>query len=559
MIENYDLREIIYESELIKIYRGYRTNSIDSLSPPTIIGKTVNENHSDRLLAKKIKNEYEILRFLEHPNIVKVYQLETYNSMPILVMEDIPYGTLSNYLISNSLNLQQFLEISITLCNILEYLHSQSIIHKDINPHNILYNPTLKILKLIDFNISQKVSSSITGNKYINRLEGNPYYLSPEQTGRLNRAPDYRTDFYSLGITFYEMLTRKRPFSGKNAMEIIHAHIAKKADDLTKYNKQVPQILSEIVQKLMEKNPEQRYHSARGIRVDLETCLEHYKSQGVFFSFSLGTKDVFDKLILPERIVGRDSELSHLHDVYTALREEPEQAQIVQIIGKSGIGKTSLIKSFSKSLNTDDAFFLSGKYEQLSQSPLLAFIEMLHNLIEQITNLPIYLKTHLLEQMKLSLNENGKIITDLVPEMETIIGVQTNLEELSQKESENRFFYTIKLFLESITSSGFYLILFFDDIQWMDSASINLLNFIKKEIGRTLIIVSYRTKEIHLNQNVIELLNQIDQEEKGHSKLYLYHRKSRLDDEPSSRTHRRYSFFHTREIEPNAFKRIIQI
>ncbi|GGA16292.1 hypothetical protein CYANOKiyG1_30480 [Okeania sp. KiyG1] len=217
----------------------------------------------------------------------------------------------------------EFLEVGITLCNALEILYRERIIHKDIKPSNILINPHTKEIKLIDFSIASLLPKETQTLINPHVLEGTLAYISPEQTGRMNRGIDYRTDFYSLGVTFYELLTGKLPFQSKDPMELVHCHIAKTPPLVNEINSEIPSVLSEIVEKLMAKNAEDRYQSTLGLKYDLENCLTQLQQTGQIKNFEIGRRDVSDRFIIPDKLYGREAEIETLLQAFERVSNSP--------------------------------------------------------------------------------------------------------------------------------------------------------------------------------------------------------------------------------------------
>ncbi|MGL5063096.1 MAG: protein kinase domain-containing protein, partial [Microcoleus sp.] len=309
----------IYESANSLIYRGIR----DRDDRPVML-KMLKEDYPTPQELVRYKHEYEITRSLNFDGAIAAYGIENYQRTLVIILED--FGGLSLKQLMNNpvgavplclpqppcLSLPEFLNIAIKTVEILGNIHSSNIIHKDINPANIVFNPETGQVKIIDFGISTQLTRENPTLKNPNVLEGTLAYMSPEQTGRMNRTLDYRTDFYSLGVTFYEILSGKLPFETKDAMELVHCHIAKVPIPLHQIKKEIPQALSDIVMKLMAKTAEERYHSAWGIKADLESCLTQLQTTGNISEFLLGTADISDKFQIPQKLYGREAEVETL-------------------------------------------------------------------------------------------------------------------------------------------------------------------------------------------------------------------------------------------------------
>ncbi|WP_410477572.1 serine/threonine protein kinase [Nostoc sphaeroides] len=299
-IPGYQVSEELYNGSRTLVYRGYRET--DSLPVVIKLLKNLYPSFSELL---SFRNQYTIAKNINSPLIVQTYSLEPYQNGYALVMED--FGGISLKEWGDAINrtrewgvggsvesLMEFLQIAIALCNTLNILYRERIIHKDIKPANILINPETKEVKLIDFSIASLLPRETQTLINPNVLEGTLAYISPEQTGRMNRGIDYRTDFYSLGVTFYELLTGKLPFQSNDPMELVHYHIAKASSLAHEIKPEIPSVLSEVVKKLMEKNAESRYQSALGLKFDLENCLHQLQVTGSIESFEIASRDVCD-------------------------------------------------------------------------------------------------------------------------------------------------------------------------------------------------------------------------------------------------------------------------
>jgi serine/threonine protein kinase len=309
-IPGYRLSEELYNGSRTLVYRAIR--EIDSSS---VIIKLLKNPYPSFNELVQFRNQYTIAKNLNYPGIIQTYSVEPYNNGYALVMEDFGGISLQDYFArpqkEDSKFLQEFLQIAIALCNCLEILYKERILHKDIKPSNILINPETKQVKLIDFSIASLLPRETQTLINPHVLEGTLAYISPEQTGRMNRLIDYRTDFYSLGVSFYELLTGELPFSSNDAMELIHCHMAKMPTALEN-RKQIPQVLSDIIMKLMAKNAEDRYQNALGLKYDLKNCLTQLRETGEIKSFPIARRDVCDRLIIPEKLYGREQEVQTL-------------------------------------------------------------------------------------------------------------------------------------------------------------------------------------------------------------------------------------------------------
>ncbi|MBP0016186.1 MAG: serine/threonine protein kinase, partial [Cyanobacteria bacterium SBLK] len=303
-IQKYDFIQKLYDSANSLVYRGHQSDNNRS-----VIFKVLQQSYPSPEKLAWFKQEYETTRNLDLAGVVKAYSLENYQNQWMMVLEDFGGESLNRFIEKNPFTLPQFLPLAIKIVEIIGQVHQQQIIHKDINPSNLVWNPKTGQVKLIDFGISTVLSRENTTFRNPNLLQGTLAYISPEQTGRMNRSIDYRTDFYSLGVTFYEILTGRLPFPTEDALELVHCHIARQPLLPHECKPDIPLIISQIVGKLMAKNPEDRYQSASGLKADLEECLKQWQTKEQIDSFSLNQHDVCDRLQIPQKLYGREREI----------------------------------------------------------------------------------------------------------------------------------------------------------------------------------------------------------------------------------------------------------
>ena len=332
-----------------QLYAGSRTRVYRAIQEPetlAVVIKLLTDEYPNFNELLQFRNQYTISKNLNIPGIIHPLSLETYRNGYILVMEDAGEISLREYLKTTNISNLDFLAIAIQLTNILHDLHQNRVIHKDVKPANILINTQTKQVRLIDFSIASLLPKETQELKNPQVLEGTLAYISPEQTGRMNRGIDYRSDFYSLGVTFYELLTGKLPFISDDPMELVHCHIAKMPTalgnrELLNLNREeIPQVVSDIVMKLMAKNAEDRYQSALGLKYDLETCLEQLKETGKIIDFEIGQWDVCDRFLIPEKLYGRETEVATLLQAFE--RVANGNSEMILVAGFSGIGKTAV-------------------------------------------------------------------------------------------------------------------------------------------------------------------------------------------------------------------------
>jgi predicted ATPase/signal transduction histidine kinase/tRNA A-37 threonylcarbamoyl transferase component Bud32 len=528
IIPGYQVRKELYNGSRTIVYQAVR--EADNL--PVVIKLLKNSYPSCNELVK-FRNQYIIAKNLNFPGIIQTYSLEPYQNSYILVMEDFDGISLSEWIRKeDGGNLSDFLTIAISLCEILDVLYKQRIIHKDIKPSNILINPETKQVKLIDFCIASLLSRKTQTLISPNVLEGSLAYISPEQTGRMNRAIDYRSDYYSLGVTLYEYLTGELPFKSTGPMELVHCHIAKMPTFVSDVKSEIPPVIGEIIHKLLAKNADERYQNALGLKYDLETCLAQLQAKGEIKYFAIGKRDIGDRLIVPEKLYGREKEVEELLTAFNRVagvissnsNSEPESEggkirELILVTGCSGIGKTAVVNEVHKPIVKQRGYFIKGKFDQFNRNiPFYAFVQAFRDLMGQLlsesdTQLLSW-KKNILE----ALGDNGQVVIEVIPELERIIGQQPPIAKISGTAAQNRFNLLFQKFIQVFTTKEHPLVIFLDDLQWADLASLNLIKLLisEAESGYLLIIGAYRDNEV---DDVHPLILMVDNLKNLHSHI----------------------------------------
>ncbi len=411
-------------------------------------------------------------------------------------MEDCGGISLQDYVQEHPLTLVEILNIAIQLAEILHELHQARVIHKDIKPANILIHPQSKQIWLIDFSIASLLPKETQEIQNPNVLEGTLAYIAPEQTGRMNRGIDYRADFYSLGVTLYELLTGQLPFKSDDVMEMVHCHIAKIPTQLGN-REEIPEVVSNIVLKLMAKNAEDRYQSALGLKHDLEQCLIQWKETANITTFKRGERDLSDRFLIPEKLYGREQEVQVLLDAFERVADR--NSELMLVAGYSGVGKTAVINEVHKPITRQQGYFIQGKFDQFNRNiPFSAFVQAFRSLMSQLLSESDASLENWKRKILEALGENGQVIIDVIPELESLIGQQPSVPELSGTAVQNRFNLLFSKFVHVFTTKEHPLVIFLDDLQWADSASLNLLKLLmsESETGYLLVLGAYRDNEV---------------------------------------------------------------
>jgi len=511
-LPNYKILTQIYESANSLVYRGIRQKD----NQPVIL-KVLKQDYPSPEELTRYRQEYDITRRLANvEGVTNAYSLEKHQNTLVISLEDFGGKSLKYWLAERPLTLDDFFTLASSVAEILGQIHQHNIIHKDINPSNLVWNPTTGLIKVIDFGISTQLSRQHLTLKNPNVLEGTLAYLSPEQTGRMNRALDYRTDFYSLGATFYELLTGIVPFETSDAMELVHSHLAKQPADPTQINSDIPPALSDILMKLLAKTAEDRYQSAWGLKADLQVCQANL-ARGQLEPFTLAQKDISDRFQIPEKLYGREPEIKALLAAFERVANPPQQAkrEMMLVAGYSGIGKSVLVKEIYKSLTEKRGYFIAGKFDQLQRNiPYSALVNAFSDIVQQLLT---ETETHLTQwkdKLLKALGPNGQVIIELIPEMELIIGKQAVVPTLGPTESQNRFNMVFQNVIRVFCQPEHPLVIFLDDLQWADVATLQLLKVIIRdnEIASLFLIGAFRDNEVSPTHPLIMTLETLNQE-----------------------------------------------
>lgn len=486
--KDFELKEKLYENEEVEVFRG-----INLLTGKAIAYKRVRNQIEHKIYSELLTKEYQLMQLIDSPYVNKVITL--IDEMDLTLVSEFSEGSLLKELIKEgSLSTQEKLELSIELFKAIESIHHYRILHKDINPSNIVWNKKTKQLKLLDFNISEQAQSQKIEFVSPNHLQGTLSYISPEQTGRMNRILDYRSDYYSAGMTLYELFTGILPFESSDRAEMIHQQIAIMPKSPHKINGAVSVVLSKIISKLIEKNSEKRYQSTEGILADLINCQESTIEGD---NFEPGKADVLKQLHISQKVYGRDLEIARLLSLFN--RAETGAFEHCFINGYSGVGKTTLIRELYAPITRGAGYFLSGKFDQYNSSlpysgiikGIEVFVQLL--LIEGDDRIEAWR-----QRLTIALGDSLEVLTQFVPELVLIVGEQEAPVELSGVEAQNRFNESLQKFFITITDDAHPIVLFLDDLQWIDSASLKLVKsfFANQQLKHFYFIGAYRGNEV---------------------------------------------------------------
>jgi PAS domain S-box-containing protein len=514
------IQDKIYESANSLVYRGITDNGL------AIVIKMLKQDYPSPPELTRYRQEYQITRSLNLEGVVKAYSQRDCQRTLVMLLEDFGGESLEQWIRKCPetfcpMPLATFLRLAIDLTDILGKIHAAHVIHKDINPGNIVLNLDTGVVKIIDFGIATQFSRTNSTFKSPHGLEGTVAYLSPEQTGRMNRSIDYRTDFYSLGVTFYELLTGHLPFPTTDLLELVHCHIAKPPVPPHELNAAIPKPVSEIVLKLMAKNAEDRYQSAWGIKADLEYGDRQLAENGRIDRFQLALQDVADRFQIPQKLYGRDKEVALLLAAFVRVasplenrvasplenrvacpedNSEPRfKIEMMLVSGYAGIGKSVLVQELYKPITAKRGYFIAGKFDQFGRNiPYSAIADALKKLVRQLLGEPDDRVQQWKSRLLTALGSNGQIIIDIIPEVESIVGKQPPVASVGATEAQNRFHRVFGQFLRVFCSKEHPLTIFLDDLQWIDSATLNLIELmlLDEQAQSLFLIGAYRDNEV---------------------------------------------------------------
>ncbi|WP_437310960.1 AAA family ATPase [Sorangium sp. So ce388] len=488
----YLVLEVLHQGADTILYRARRKED-----GRAVVLKVLRRDHTSPRALGRLHHEYDVARALDTPVIVKAHAMEAFGDQVALVLEDFGGRSLDR-LLDAPMPLERFFPLALRLCGALAELHRHRVIHKDIKPQNLLYNPCTEEVKITDLGIaclSPREPQDLACDALI---EGTLAYMAPEQTGRMNRWIDERTDLYSLGVTFYEMLTGTLPFQASDPVEWAHCHIALNPSPPHALVPSIPPQLSAVVLKLLAKAAEERYQSALGLRHDVDQCFLRLRTGGAIEAFPLGQRDVSDRFQVPQRLHGREREVEALLAVFERVVAQG-RPELVLVSGYSGIGKSSLVAELHRPVVRERGFFLSGKFDELKRDiPYHAFLQAFRGLVQEILCVSEEELERWRQRLQEALGPNVGLLAGVLPELELLLGPQPPAPELPAIEARHRFHATLQRFIGACAQKEHPMVLFLDDLQWADPASLQLLDQLitRAEAEHLLLIGAYRDNEV---------------------------------------------------------------
>jgi PAS domain S-box-containing protein len=473
------------------LYRGC-ANGLDPILLVVLSGE-----HPPPESVKRLEHEYALRAELDPRWAAVPLALASHHHQPTLVLRD-PGGLPLNRLLGHALEQSNFLRIAISLAAACRRMHERGLIHKDIKPANVLVDVHTGGVWFSGFGIASRLPREHQSPSPPEVIAGTLPYMAPEQTGRMNRSIDSRSDLYALGVTFYEMLTGSRPFTAADPMELIHCHIARQPISPRERSTTIPEQISSITMRLLAKTPEERYQTAAGVEADLRRCLAEWESSGRVDLFPLGADDAHDRLLIPEKLYGRDREIETLltaFDRVVALGT----SELVLVSGYSGIGKSSVVNELHKALVPPRGLFAAGKFDQYKRDiPYSTLAQAFRSLIRPLLGKSNAEFAGWRDALREALGPNGRLIVDLVPELKPIVGEQPPVPELPPQQAQSRFQLVFRRFIAVFARPEHPLALFLDDLQWLDAATLDLLEDLLRqpEVRHLMLIGAYRDNEV---------------------------------------------------------------
>ncbi|WP_437902817.1 AAA family ATPase [Sorangium sp. So ce327] len=493
----YRVLEVLHQGADTILYRARREED----GRPVVL-KVLRRDHASPRALGRLQHELEVARALKSPVVVQAYGIEPFRDQMTLVLEDFGGRSLDRLLDGDGpmlpMSIERFFPLALRLAAALAEMHRRHVIHKDIKPQNLLYNPDTGEVKITDLGIASLSPREAQELTHDGLIEGTLAYMAPEQTGRMNRWVDERTDLYSLGVTFYEMLTGTLPFQASDPVEWVYCHIAQAPRPPHALVPSIPPQLSAVVLKLLSKAAEERYQSALGLRHDLDTCFSQLRQRGAIDPFPLGLRDVSDRFQVPQRLYGREREIEALRAAFERVVANG-RPELLLVSGYSGIGKSSLVAELHRPVVRERGSFLSGKFDQLKRDvPYRAFLQAFRGLVQEILGASEQQVERWRERLREALGQNGRLLTDMLPEIERLLGPQPPVPELPPAEAQSRLLATLQRFVAACARKEHPVALFLDDLQWADPGSLLLLEQLATLAGdaHLLLIGAYRDNEV---------------------------------------------------------------
>jgi len=506
LLAGFQIQEILQDSGTTVIYRGV---GVDDGRPVLLKGHRKEIPNIDEIA--RMRHEYQILKGMDIEGAPRAQNLLKHQNGFLLVLEDEGGIPLARLLEEGPLDLRDALAYGLRLAAVVTRLHAREVIHKQITPDNVLVNPGTGVVELVDFGLASRQPAQVVAAGAAAALEEDLRYVSPEQTGRINRVLDYRTDFYSLGATLYCALTGSPPFDAESPEDLVRMVVGHRPEPAWAAEGDVPAVVSDIVERLLAKDPEARYQSGRGLQADLERCLRQVLTGGNVQPFQLGTHDVSERFSIPQKLYGRDLERRSLLDAFERTRSGP--VEFLLVTGLAGIGKTALVGELHRPVTAANGIFVEGKFDQYTRDvPYGAIIDAFHKAMRDILTRGALEQEEWRTRILEALGSNAAVIGEVAPGLYDLIGPQPAAPELPAAEARNRFLLAVHNLVGVFARPGHPMVLFLDDLQWADAASLRLLVHLlaARDRRHLLLIGAYRDNEVDAAHPLRVVLEEIE-------------------------------------------------
>jgi predicted ATPase/signal transduction histidine kinase/GAF domain-containing protein len=502
-------REQLREDGEFVLYRNRYRSSINEPLRSTLVVAPVREHTAPRSLSR-MEHEYSLRDELDPTWAVRPFALAQQHGRPLLILED-PGGEPLERLVGAPMELRQFLRLAVGLSAALGRMHQHGLIHKDIKPANVLVNAATGQAWLMGFGIASRLPRERQPPEPPEFVAGTLAYMAPEQTGRMNRSIDSRSDLYSLGITLYEMLTGSLPFTASDAAGWVHCHIARRPVSPSLRAKELPAPVHAIILQLLAKTAEERYQTAAGVEADLRRCLAELEARGRIETFNLGAHDTPDRLLVPEKLYGRDGDREALLAAFDQVVTSGSPV-LMLVSGYPGIGKSTVVHELHKAIVLPRGIFISGKFDQYKRDiPYATLAQAFRALIRQLLSKSEAEVDAWRTAIHAAVGLNGQLIVNLIPELEFVIGKQPPVAELSATDAESRFHMVFRSFVEVFANKKQPLAIFLDDLQWLDAATLKLLEHLitHPDVRHLFLIGAFRDNEVSTSHPLMQTLHAI--------------------------------------------------